>query len=231
MDDAGNAETALRLCPLSAEVDDEPALGTPNDLPTCSWCCDGAPPPPPRHEQDDDSRGTARLHGTTAGQSSTEASSIVTILHAVDIETHAHGSGQTEGHDRTRERNRCELCLPVQIQNVVPTSDKMTSVMVLAHENSRRRQADNGWLSKQHWRPTRSHSFSWGAGCSLAGAPRCLDHMGRTWRSHTLRATIGSCASCLRLPIGLYPFPTCTSSTHGPLLGSGWEGHHGATRM
>ena len=51
--------------------------------------CYGGSSPPPRQEQDDGSRSTACLHvlGTTVGQNSTEANSMLTILDAVCIVT------------------------------------------------------------------------------------------------------------------------------------------------
>ena len=111
VDDAGNAGTALRLCPFSAEVDDEPARHfrdkkIPIFLDDSTRSAHGMTHLPPRdhcnkgfameddHRRRDNSKATTPVIqldymflGTTAGQDSTEASSMVTILHVVDIET------------------------------------------------------------------------------------------------------------------------------------------------
>ena len=157
MDDAGNAETALRLCPLSADVDEEPATKYDDFPPTLlvrplrqkGFAMED------HHRRRDQSKTTIfevqldyMLFVTTAGQNSTEAGSIVTILHAVDIVTLMRPV--VVGQKCVIERVLATIVSfldDLGCQRILMKRDNEPCVTALTHENSRGRQADTGWTT------------------------------------------------------------------------------------
>ena len=172
MDDAGNEETVLRLCLFSDEVSDAPArqvlenniLVIPDDstrmahrvtrLPPRSWCdhCVKGFAMEDHHRRRDRSKATIpesqldyMLLGTAAGRDSTEPSSMVAILHAVDVVTRMRvavvGQKAMVEHVVSTTVNFLD---ELGYQSVLLKSDKELSVTTFTYEVSRRRHSDDG---------------------------------------------------------------------------------------
>ena len=179
VDDARNAETALRLCPFPAEVDDEPARQIrskkipvmPDDgtrsahgvtlVPSRSWCahCVKGFVIEDHHRRRDRSLTVAgRCSSTTKSCGRLQVRTVRRpVLNAVDIESLMPIAvvGQ-KGVIEPVIATVVSFLYEIGHQRIFLKSDHEPSVTGLTREISRRRQADNGWprsSKKSHLAP------------------------------------------------------------------------------
>ena len=221
MDDAGNEETALRLCLFSDEVSDEPArqvrenkvLVIPDDstrmayrvtrLPPRSWCdhCVKGFAMEDHHRRRDRSKATIpesqldyMFFGTAAGRDSTEPSMLPSCT--VDVVTRMRlavvgHKGMVEHAVSTTVNFLDEL----GYQSVLLKRDKELSVTTFTCEVSRRRHSDDG-------RTTTIAEIPPGNSLVIGVAERGNYQLGCQCR--TLRSSVEDQLGVLELSLGSY---------------------------